>query len=103
MPALARDHKSGLTPGAAPDSKRKYKMAKWLKISSAAEHMDASVSTVRRLIAAGTLKLHRLSNGMERLDREEIDRLFASVHNDAHGSNIVTPDEERLFVRRKRA
>jgi excisionase family DNA binding protein len=50
----------------------------FLRVSEAASHLNISEKTVRRLIAAGTVKTLRIGR-LVRIPREEIERFVAAV------------------------
>jgi excisionase family DNA binding protein len=60
--------------------------------------MGASVSTVKRMIAAGDLSWHEAPGGLRRLDREEIDGLFVRAKDVSPQRKVVTDEEFRRFV-----
>jgi len=74
-------------------------MTRWLTLARAAEHMGASASTVKRLLAAGVIHWHVLpGSGLKRLDREEIDGAF--VREGARDTGKGISDEDwRKYVR----
>ena len=47
-------------------------MPKWLAIKKAAEHLDISDKTVRRMIARGDLKARRIGKRLLRVDRDSL-------------------------------
>jgi excisionase family DNA binding protein len=48
-------------------------------ISTAAERMDCSTKTVRRMIAAGELRAYRVGKQMIRVDLNEVDALARPI------------------------
>jgi excisionase family DNA binding protein len=74
-------------------------MTKWMKIRTAAAHMDASEATVRRLIADGKLTPHTTPFGV-RLDREEIDRIISPMRAAEAPGMVATAEDERRILRR---
>jgi len=71
-----------------------------MTIGQAAEYMGASVSTVKRHVAAGLLHWHVTGAGLKRIDREEIDGLFVKDGRTGKtGKNVVSDEEWRRYVR----
>ncbi len=50
---------------------------RWATLPEAAEHMQVNVTTVRRLIAKGTIPGYRLGKRIIRVDLAEVDAILA--------------------------
>jgi excisionase family DNA binding protein len=52
---------------------------RWASVTTAAEYLDASVDTVRRLINEGRIQRYRTGNRLVRVDLNEIDRAMGKT------------------------
>lgn len=74
---------------------------RYLTLKKAAEYLGASTKTAQRMIARGELHWRQTPGGLRRIDREEIDSIFRPVEIPDRNRGIVTPEEERLYVRKR--
>ncbi|WP_431817720.1 helix-turn-helix domain-containing protein [Gordonia jacobaea] len=63
-------------------------MKKRLSIAETAEYLGISTKTVRRYIASGRLKAHRLGPRVIRIDVESIEALLQPIGNWESGGSV---------------
>lgn len=59
----------------------------WMSLSEVAEHTSTSLSTVRRWIADGELKAHRLGKRTIRVSAESLDSFISEIDPATFGTN----------------